>query len=359
MIGLKNDCSTLRKLSKLAYHDLKDYNISSSYKLNAISQACGRLSQMKQSVKRGIKTKSPCVKNAYAVNCYNFKINGMLLTIPYKKDQRINLLLKEYTAKVLSDPTLKVRSFTLNAFNTLSLSISKEIAEIGCVKTVGIDRNLRNVTVGNHDHVTFYNTSELLKIKENTTHVLSTFKRNDHRIRKKISKKLGSRRTRRINQALHCISKDIVQKAKANKSMIVFENLKGIRKLYRKGNWQGKKYRRKMNSWSFYELERQVVYKANWEGVPVKYIDPKCTSTQCPKCGKRIQVDMQRRRDLWCGNCKLWMDRDVIASMNIAYKGWLRFCHPQGVADEAMRGNLERDPVILRVYAMKLSQPKT
>lgn len=360
-IGLENNCSTLKKLSLLAYHKLENYQIYSTYKLNAISQACGRLSQMKQSIRRGIKTKSPFVRKPFLVNCYGFKINGMFLSIPYLPRQPINILLNEHTTKIFSDKTLKVRSFSINE-SGMSLCISKEVEEITCKNTIGIDRNLRNVTVGNDKKITIYNTAKLVQIKENTTHVLSTFKRNDHRIRKKLASKLGKRRTRRINQLLHHISKDIVQNAKESKSTIIFENLKGIRKLYRKGNGQGNKFRRKLNSWSFYELQRQVEYKADWEGIPVKFIDPKCTSRLCPICGKRLQEDRQRRRDLWCGNCKRWRDRDVVAAMNIAYKGWVGFIHPKGVASEAMRGNPE-DPVILRVDATKLGvkgyQPST
>jgi putative transposase len=52
------------------------------------------------------------------------------------------------------------------------------------------------------------------------------------------------------------------------------------------------------------------------------------------------------------------MDRDVVASMNIARKGWSRFCHPRGLSDEAMKGNVTfvkyQEPLILRVDGSKL-----
>ncbi|HSA98203.1 MAG TPA: transposase [Candidatus Nitrosotenuis sp.] len=141
--------------------------------------------------------------------------------------------------------------------------------------------------------------------------------------------------------------------ARKNKATIMFGDIKGIRKLYRKGNGQGNRYGRKLNSWSFYELERQVSYKAAWDGIPFCKIDPKRTSTTCPICGGRLQGDRQRHRDLWCGSCKLWRDRDVVASMNIACKGLHRFCNPKGGTREAMRGNPE-GPAILRVDVSKL-----
>lgn len=48
------------------------------------------------------------------------------------------------------------------------------------------------------------------------------------------------------------------------------------------------------------------------------------------------------------------MDRDVVASMNIAYKGWSRFCHPRGLPEEAVKGNVDK-PLILRVDGSKFA----
>ncbi|MEX0764305.1 MAG: transposase [Nitrosopumilaceae archaeon] len=359
-IGLENNTSTLKKLSSLSYHELKEYHVLSSYKLNAISQACGRLSQMKRSIKKGLKPKSPFVKKPYLTNCYGFKLNGMLLTVPFKYHQPINIVLNEHTQNILSNPALKVRSFTLTAFN-ISICISKEITELECTKTVGIDRNLRNITTSNDDGIIMYKTNKLLSIKENTMHVISSFRRNDRRVKNNFYTQKKNRRTRRIQQHLHIISKDIVERAKKSKSMIVFEDLKGIRKLYRKGNGQGNKYRRKLNSWSFYELQRQVQYKSAWEGIPVRFVDPKRTSQLCPICGKKCQEDRFHSRSLWCINCKKSMDRDVVASLNISYKGWARFIHPGGLPDDTMKRNVDNlQPLILRVDGSKLSpQPKT
>ncbi|MGQ0771610.1 MAG: hypothetical protein ACT4NT_02395, partial [Nitrososphaerota archaeon] len=156
-IGLENNCITMKKLSSLSYHKLENYDILSYYKLNAISQAAGRLSQMKQSIKRGIKTKSPYVRKPYLVNCYGFKINGCLLSIPFKPRQSINILLNEHTQKILADQTLKVRSFGMSE-SGISLCIQKQVEQIKCENVIGIDRNLRNITVGNNDKVVFFKT---------------------------------------------------------------------------------------------------------------------------------------------------------------------------------------------------------
>jgi putative transposase len=351
-IGLENNCSTLKRLSSLTYCTLQDYDIMSYYKLTAISQACGRLSQMKRDIKKGRNPKSPFVQKLYLVSCYGFKINGMLLSFPVHNREFTNILLNDHVAKILSDQSVTPRSFTMTP-QSLSISIAKDVEPIQTESAIGVDRNLRNITFGNGKEIIQVNTSEMLKIKENYSHVRSTCTRNDHRIRKKVYGKLGKRQTDRIRQRIHRMSKSIVNYAKKNKAAIIFEDLNGIRKLYRKGNGQGNKFRRKLNSWSHYELERQTSYKAAWDGVPFYKIDPRCTSTLCPACGGRLQGDRQRHRDLWCGSCRRWRDRDVVAAMNIACKGLHRFCNPQGDAGEAMRGNLE-EPAILRVDVSKL-----
>lgn len=363
-IGLENNVSTLKKFSKLFYHELDGYDIGSVYKLNAISQACGRLSQMKRDAKKGRKVTSPFVHKPFATNCYNFKINGMLLTIPFRKGQRISILLNQHVISTIEK--LKVKSFTITP-TSLSLSVKKQVVEINPENIIGIDRNLGNVTVGNKEKVTVYSTTKLGIIKNNTTHVVASFKRNDHRVRKRFYSKILNHRKRRVNQFLHRISKNIVNNAVKTKSMIVFEDLNGIRKLYRKGNGQGRKYRRRLNGWSFYELQRQVEYKARWEGIPVRFVNPRRTSMMCPVCGDRIQGDMYNRRKLWCSNCKRLMDRDVVASLNISYKGWARFTHPRCATGEAMvqepRLLSYNDLAILKVDVAKssliLHQPQT
>ena len=357
-IGIENNVTTLKKLSLLSYHKLSEYDIQSYYKLNAISQACGRLSQMKRSIKKGKRPRSPFVTKPYLVSCYGFKINGMLLSIPTGDRQYINIVLNEHTVQELSEEGIQPRSFVITP-NSLSISVRKEVKEIVPENVIGIDRNLRNATVASKDGTIMYKTSKLLSIKENTMHVIASFRRNDRRVKEKFYTRKRNRRTRRVKQFLHKISKDIISRAVQSRSMIVLEDIKGIRKLYRKGNGQGKKYRRRLNSWSFHELQRQIQYKADWAGIPVRFVDPKCTSQLCPICGERLQEDSPNRRKLLCSNCGRSMDRDVVASMNIAHKGWTRFIHPRGLPIEAMKGNVENlQPLILGVDGSKLQIQK-
>ena len=50
------------------------------------------------------------------------------------------------------------------------------------METVGVDRNLRNLTVGNERLVTYYD-SEVVGIGQNTRSIIRSFRRADVRIR--------------------------------------------------------------------------------------------------------------------------------------------------------------------------------
>jgi putative transposase len=246
----------------------------------------------------------------------------------------------------------------------VSICYSKEVAEIECTAIVGVDRNLANVTYGNSERIITFDVSKAVKVAESTRSTICSFGRNDVRIRKMIASKYGIRRRNRVNQLLHKVSKTIVRETKEQKAAIVFEDITFIRKLYQHGNYQGRDYRGKMNSWPFHELKRQIEYKAAWEGVKVFTLtkgQTRGTSQICPRCGKRLQGadrhDFIHRRQLWCQVCNRWMDRDVVAAMNIAKKGADAFQRSKGLAGEAMvqEPGSVMTPAILKVDASKLS----
>ncbi len=369
---------SMKKLSLLAYNDLRTrYGGFAQYTLCAISKAAGILSARRKSIKRGHTTKRPYPSNPMLVSCYGFKVSGncdgLIVHLDAKTFETIPL--NDHTRSMLMPrgSSVRVRSFTLTP-ESISLCIAKETdsrERNEVVAAVGIDRNLKNVAVGNESLVTLYDLTKVLEIGENTRSVIKSFKRNDVRIRKKIASKYGNGRKRRVRQILNRLSKEIVIQAKKNKQLVVFEDMRDIRKLYRKGNYQGRSFRDKMNSsFPYGELKREVDYKSAWDGeVPVMTLtkgETKGTTMDCPRCGERLQVasrnDTVHYRQLWCPKCERWTDRDVVAVMNISHRGLLRFRSStiKGEAIEAMNGNPKegwssyKEPVNLRVDASKL-----
>src|SRR3989442_7402659 len=79
-----------------------------------------------------------------------------------------------------------------------------------------------------------------------------------------------------------------------------------------------------MNGWSFSEAQRQIEYKARWAGFPIIHLSRRETrgsSVTCPRCGWRLQSDKRLARKLWCGKCRIVMDRDRVAAGILAPRG--------------------------------------
>ena len=335
-------------------------------------ESSGNIGGKTQSVRRGRRTKTPYSSKPILTSCYGFKIENGNLVIHRDSSTFELISLHPRTRMILSSPAVKVKSFTLTD-DSLSLCIGKDVENTyaeSATGMVGVDRDLRNLVVGNMQQVRFYDFEKLVCIVDRTKRILSSFRRNDARIRRRIYSKYGTRRKNRMNSILNQVSKHVVLDAKNRNQGIAFEDITGIRKLFGRGNPKSSRsFRMRMNSWPFHEIKRQVEYKAAWEGVPVVILTRKetmGTTIDCPRCGKRSQVaarwDTEHSRQLWCDICKKWVDRDVAAVMNNSRRGWLRFDHSRGGAGEAVKGNpraegsSKSEPAILRVDASKLHQ---
>ena len=114
-----------------------------------------------------------------------------------------------------------------------------------------------------------FDVRKIEEIAKTTRQILGSFTRNDVRIRMLLASKYGRRRSERVEQILHRVSKEVVDLAQDNQGGLVFGRIIGLRNLYRKGNFQGRNFRARMNSVPWYEIKRQIEYKAAWKGVPV------------------------------------------------------------------------------------------
>jgi len=312
-IALKAKPRNKFTLQTVAYPRLKEYGLFAHY----IQSAC----EVAFSVYRNRnRKKDPYIKRPFLkleAGCY--RVDHLLLRLPVRARDYIFLVLQPsaYHLAIIDDPNLKRGSVTLTA-RTVSIAFSKEVEELEPCGQIGVDINERNVTWSDSQgSVKQKDTSTVAEVKERYREIRASVAkktRGDRRIAKELLAKYGKREKDRTVQAIHRVSKELVEGAKGSQFGIVMENLKGIRKLYRRGNGQGSSYRARMNSWAFREFQRQVLYKAAWSGVPVKIVNSKGTSSYC-LCGSRV-VPLADRK-LYCPRCDITWDRDVLASKNI------------------------------------------
>ncbi len=366
-----------RRGMKGFYQSLRDEKLPSCYKHAVIGRACQVVASRKKSQKRevGVRHPKPLKPVVCLISGFFVTMKGRLF-IPLRREKYFDVQLNPHTVKALEEK--KVRSLTITP-DCLSFCYSEEV-EAAPVETVyGIDRNEKNITFGDAECVIRVEMKKAVKITQMTREIIGSFKRNDVRIRRQLARKHWKRATDRTNNLLHSVTNFIIETASRNGAALALEDLTGIRKMYRRGNGQGPNYRFRLNAWPHWKAKRMLEYKAAWKGVtviPLTKSDTYGSSSKCSACGERLRSpsrdDAEHRRMLWCQRCKVWMDRDVNASLNLSMRGLARFassrpepksCSQQagfeareeGRAGEAVRGNPTRT-VILRVDASKLGR---
>ncbi len=350
-IGIEKNLTSKYNLYYQLYHKLRlDSKFHCKYVYGALECAASRLKLYKKTLRKKPAAKKPYIsKNHLIIDNKGYKIEQDTIRIPTEPEKYVFIRLTKYVYEKIKGTKL---GNVVVTDNKLIIAYSKDIPVQKQSNFIGIDRNLNNITTyDSGGNCIVHDLSKAQRIIVLYRTVKSRFRRNDCRIRKKIFQKYGRLQRNRVHNILHCTSKKIV----SQDAGIIMENIKGIRKLYQKGNGQGTKYRAKMNSWSFYELQRQIEYKARWLGLPVKYVKAGGTSTKCAVCGSKLVPE--EHRQMFCPLCKTSVDRDVNAACNILLRGTQVV--PDGTTGEAVMtesGIISKIvPVIRRVDAVKSS----
>lgn len=123
----------------------------------------------------------------------------------------------------------------------------------------------------------------------------------------------------RLHYQISCIRKDFLHKLSTNLvkkfDVICLENLNI------KGMVKNRKLSRAINDLGFYELKRQLIYKANQWGKTLKELDRFYPSSKtCSCCGVKLDELPLSVRNWTCPNCNTNHDRDINASINILNK---------------------------------------
>lgn len=106
----------------------------------------------------------------------------------------------------------------------------------------------------------------------------------------------------------HQISKRVVEFAKKHKCEFIH-----LEKLESKGMDN-----KILGSWGYYELQNMIEYKAEREGIEVRYVNPAYTSQTCSRCGNIDKNNRQTQEKFVCTKCGFELNADHNAAINIA-----------------------------------------
>ena len=131
-------------------------------------------------------------------------------------------------------------------------------------------------------------------------------------------KTIGSRENRWMQDVNHCVSKALVDNNPKH-TLFVLEDLTGIRNVTERVKT---KDRYVSVSWSFYDLEQKLMYKAKQHQSTVINVDPRYTSQCCPVCGHIEKANRNKKIHLFtCKNCGYRSNDDRIGAMNLYRMG--------------------------------------
>jgi putative transposase len=184
-----------------------------------------------------------------------------------------------------------------------------------------LDINLRTITI--------YDGSKVRRYRTRFVDALSKRKRAEDlqkrypkrwRYNEKILSRVRELHRRARNIAVDWswkLAKQVVQKALIKGYAIALEDLEGLRE---KVNSKSDEVVWKFAMFAYRRLQYSIISKAIEHEVPVVVVDPRNTSSLCPRCGEKL---IYIHRLAICKKCGFKADRDSIGAMNI----WLRALH--------------------------------
>lgn len=176
---------------------------------------------------------------------------------------------------------------------------------------IGIDRGIVNVAVCSDN--TFFNDGRVKNARAKYARLRASIQSTGTRSAKRKLRRVAGRERRFVTDINHCISKQIVA---SPYTVFALEDLTKIRVKQRRGA----DFNRKLNSWSFYELEQFLRYKVEAVGKQVVLVDARYTSQKCSVCGHTYKGN-RNGSDFRCRKCGFQLHADLNAARNIAHDG--------------------------------------
>lgn len=187
------------------------------------------------------------------------------------------------------------------------------------VRVVGIDRGIRKIAVAYDGTKTTTWSGKSIKSRR------AQFARTRRELQQRQTpsarrrlKAIGHRENGWMRDVNHRVSKTLVAQNPQG-TLFVLENLEGIRGATERVRV---KDRYVTVSWSYYDLEQKLTYKASLAGQKVVKVDPRYTSQRCPVCGAIDKHSRDKSNHVYkCSHCGYQSDDDRIGAMNLYQLG--------------------------------------
>jgi len=286
--ALEEKTSNAIKLHKLCYKEVRErFGLSANLAVRSIrrvSACCTRLKGRRKAPKR---FKAQSIDYDARIFHYHSVHQAVSLRTLNKRIQ-VPLILGEYQRRMLAQKS-PTSATVIYKNGHWYIHMVVECEETPCVgtKILGVDLGITNIAATSTGLLIQGASRKQLKSKY--AKVRASLQSKATAGAKKVLKRISGRESRRIRKENHELSKELINDAKRhNCGIIRMEQLKGIRD--RTKTWN-KHLNRMVASWSFYQLQQFVKYKASSAGLTFEWVDPQYTSQTCHQClqlGSRV-----------------------------------------------------------------------
>jgi putative transposase len=339
-----------KKLHRLFYSDL----ISMSFRAHHAKEIYINAKNLMESAKNNGGRKPVLRKLSARIDKYDYKLDldNMVLTLKLHNNYEVKLRLITSRERVekfrgWSNYELVVK-YDEGVF-WVSIYFKRAVKPLEPRTVMAIDLNFGNVTLA----IYTLNGRRVRLKKHNTPHKkILTHKIWIEKIQKRYPKswrfikgvrKAIERHGERIKNIswdyAHKTGNTIAKLAFRHHSVIILEDLEKLRENNKK---KDKEFNKKLGLWFYRRIQFCVEYEAMERNLRVAKIDPRGTSSKCPRCGGKLVEDGYRI--LRCMKCGFVGDRDVTATINIYKKYVSKYsrCGVFGVAPNAPK--LDENP---------------
>ena len=331
-------------------HDLKQFSLNKVL-YSTLREKFGLKSQMTQSVfktviaryKTILENQKEWIKSSFkkpqydlvwnrdyslAQNCFSVNTLNGRVKLPYFSEG----MSKYFNHDIYKFGTAKLVNKHGKYFLHIPVTYDVEESNIFDIcNVVGIDRGI-NFVVATYDskHKSGFVSGKAIKQKRAhySKHRKELQMRQTPSARRRLLA-IGQRENRWMQDVNHQVSKALVENNPKH-TLFVLEDLSGVRNAAERVRT---KDRYVSVSWSFYDLEQKLIYKAKQNQSTVIKVDPRYTSQCCPVCGHIEKANRNKKIHLFtCKNCGYKSNDDRIGAMNL-YRMGINYLEDSQVPD--------------------------
>lgn len=252
------------------------------------------------------------IQNCFSVNTLNGRVK-----LPYFAEG----MSKYFDHTIYKFGTAKLVNKHGKYFLHIPVTYDVEESNVSDIcNVVGIDRGINFVVATyNSRHKSGFVSGKAIKQKRaNYSKLRKQLQMRQTASTRRRIKAIGQRENRWMQDVNHCVSKALVE-SNPKHTLFVLEDLSGVRNATERVRT---KDRYVSVSWSFYDLEQKLIYKAKQNQSAVIKVSPKYTSQCCPKCGHIEKANRNKELHLFtCKNCGYKSNDDRIGAMNLYRMG--------------------------------------